>query len=209
MKTKSYNIPRIFGSFVTSVIGEVNQGKTMFLATLIDQINKNYAADVYVFEIRPEITKHLRVKYIYSLEELERLKNCFVIVDECATLFKPNNRKAAHLQALDQAFRLIAHNNVRLLVCGLERDFNKEFSGRIGTFGFKTLSKTMLINGSLAKMRVEQYQGEGAGYSRLDIPVEKVMFIDNDGIWFEEVPYMEKFDTKKANRQDLFAPKGA
>lgn len=207
MKTK-YNIPRIFNSFVTGIIGEVNQGKTMFLGTLIDQINKDYQAPVYVFGVRPEITNQLKVKLIYSLEELERLKNCFVIVDECATLFKPNNRKAAHLQALDQAFRLIAHNNVRLLMCGLERDYNKEFAGRVGTFGFKALSKTMLVNGSLAKLRAEQYQGEGAGYSRLDIPVDKVMLIDNEGVWFETVPYVEKFDTKKTGRVDLFEKRG-
>lgn len=201
----NFDVKRIFGSYVTGLIGTINNGKTMLLAGLIQQINEQHPkTPIYTFGIKPEITDQLNVQCFYTLEEMEYFKNALVFVDESATLFDPKNRKASHLEAIDLVFRFLAHNNVRVMACGVERDFNREFSGRMGVFGFKSLSKSLMINGSPAKMKAMEYKGTGAGYSRLDIPLDQALFMDTRGTWFESIPYQERFDTKKVNRIDLF-----
>lgn len=203
-KTKpNFDLDRILANRVTYLTGNLNEGKSMTVYQLVRQIRENYKAPVYTFKLDEDIVTGLGCIPFYNVHAIERIENAFIVYDEAGELFQLNNRKADHVEGIESTFRMLAHNNTIMIGSGLPFDFNKNFSSKASCFGLKSVDKTALVNRSKFAEVANRYQGPGAGRSFLKIAKDKVLFHDEQGFWFENVPYEDAFDTKARNKVNL------
>lgn len=183
------------------LVADRNQGKSNLIYSVINHIKENYPnTNVYQYGLRATLDG---VVTIDSIEKLEILTNCIIFIDEFYSLFELDNRKKKEL--IEAAFRLIHHNNVILVLCGLPNNFNKFVSQNLDYVIFKQCSIGAFINGSDVKNIALAYRGVGKGSSMIAMDKGKALFYDVEAkmYYHTDVPYVEHHDTKQANR-DIF-----
>ena len=201
---QSIDIVRILKNDMTIVLGGSNSGKTMLLCNLITDYRKNFTGDVHCFGFRPTLAKDLKVKTFSSLLELEQLKNSIIVIDELNRLFDLNNRKK-HSQ-VETILRMVNHNGNKLVLCGLPTDFKKFLCAKASCIIYKKLNFYDLINGSMAKLILEQYAEAENGVFCFGCAINEALCWVQEGFWKETVQYKKEWDTKYHN-PSLFVEK--
>jgi|TARA_R100000501_G_C2605616_1_gene101484 hypothetical protein len=190
---KLFNKPKII-----SVCGDVNTGKSNLIYHLIEELRKEKEFNLYTYGLKNPIKNSQR---IYSVAELEKITDSFIIVDECFSLFDLDNRKQK--QQIEKTLRLINHNNNILLLGVLPENLKKFLSGKIDVFLFKKSTYEDFINGSNAKRIALDYKGAQAGSKVLDLKVNECVVYDGKHYNLLDIPYYKEYDSKLRN-EDIF-----
>lgn len=187
---------RVFG-----IVGSKHSGKTTTLFNMIEDAMQ-YKTDIHCYFYHTEYKQKFdSVNFVNSLNELEQIKDSFIFIDEFSELFMLHDRHATEM--IKTIIAQIEHNNNYLVLCGLPNYFNKMVSSAVGdNWLLKSLNYDELVNGSGLKNYVKTLSGDFVGGTRLNIPVDKLLF---KGL-FNTVKYDVEKD-KKANRVDLFEKK--
>jgi len=179
---------------VICIVGDVNEAKSNLLYYLIKELRNIGEFNLYTYGLRVEVSKS---KKIYSVNELERIKNSIIILDEVMTLWDLDNRMAK--KQIESTLRLINHNNNILVICALPENLKKFISGKINQYFFKKCTLSDFINGSRSSVIVKNYKGMELGTSILNIDKGETLFFD--GLHYNkwDIPYLPEFDIKKNN----------
>lgn len=180
--------PKLIG-----IVGNTNVGKSNLLYHVINTLRENFKFNLVTFGL-----KFPQGNEVFSLEELEQVKNSLVIIDECFSLFDLDNR--AKKKQIEETLRLIYHNNNVVVLSILPENGKKFIASKLDAFIFKKCSIADCINGSIIKRVMSQYCGPEKGNTVLDIPIDKALTYDGKSYSMEHIPYYEKFDSKKNNQ---------
>ena len=184
-----FDKPKIIG-----LIGDSNEGKSMAIYHILNELKKDFQFKVYSYGLRNKLSN---MQQVYSIGEVEQVKNSIIFIDEFDTLFDLENRKEK--RRIEKTLRLIFHNNNILLLCGVPENFKKFISAKLSVFIFKKIKINDLINGSGAKNAVLSYRGDELGSSVLNIPVDKALIFDGNHYETINIPYIKELDTKDKN----------
>ncbi len=179
---------------VISIIGDTNSGKSNLLYHIIETLQKTHDFELYTFGLKYSLP---RANEIWSLEELELIENSLILIDETFSLFDLDNRTKK--KQIEQTLRLIHHQNNILLLCVLPENCKKFVASKMDVMIFKKCTMGDFINGSLTKRVAQQYRGPEAGTSVLGISVDQALVYNSGKYQKWDVPYIEKFDSKKNN----------
>lgn len=194
--TTLFNKPKII-----SVVGDVNQGKSMLLYHLLEELGKGTTFKLYTYGLR---LNYGNSQQIYSVAEMEDIRDSLIIVDELSSLFDLDNRKVK--KQIENSLRLINHNNNILVVCGTPENFKKFISAKVDLVFFKKCTLSDFVNGSRLKNVVVSYKGNERGSEVLNLKVSEALLYDGKHFNKLNVPYYAKYDSKKENKQ-IFVPK--
>jgi len=181
---------------IIAVVGNVNEAKSNLLYHLITELNKIGEYTLYTYGLRNDLKNSIK---IYSVEELEEIKNSIIILDEVINLWDLENRKAK--RGIEKTIRLIFHNNNILILCGVPENFKKFISGKINIFFFKKVTLADLINGCKVKNIVMNYRGNELGSGVLNLDKDETLLFDGKHYYKLKVPYYKEYDTKLNNKQ--------
>jgi hypothetical protein len=205
---KKEDIKKILNNPMTLLSGESNSGKTSLLMDIIEGYLVHYRGNIAIYGLRGELMvkvcnmpEHRRVLFFDSLQDLQQIKNCVVVVDELKTLFDLENRK--NKSKIDDILRYVNHNNNKLLLCGLPSDFVKFISEKADAFIFKKSNMRDYINGTSIKYALQDHI---KNLDVLDLPANQALLKVKRCIGIEKIEseYKGDFDTKK-NNKDLFS----
>ena len=177
---------------IISVVGDVNEGKSNLVYNLLKEI-QGYKFNLFTYGLRCVVDKEQK---IYSIAEMESVKNSVIVCDEYFTLFDLEDRKAR--RQIENTLRLINHNNNILILIGLPENFKKFISNKLDVIIFKKCKLGDFINGSRVKEVCMDYKGSELGSAVLNLAVNEAL------IWTGHynkitVPYLKDYDTKKNN----------
>ena len=198
MKLKDlFNKPKIIG-----LVANVNEGKSNTIYYIIDELKKAGSFSLYTYGLKSKIPK---AKQIHSVNEMERVKDSVLVVDEMFSLFDLDNRKTRKL--IENTLRLLNHNNNILLLAGVGENFKKFLSSKIDYMIYKRVTFDDLINGSRVKNIIKGYKGVEAGSTLLDLEIDEALIYD--GLHYEviHIPYMKAYDSKINNKQIIRSEK--
>jgi archaellum biogenesis ATPase FlaH len=184
-----FNKPKIIG-----VCGDVNNGKSMLLYHMLETLADDHKFKLYTYGLRLKFGKS---RQIYSVAEMEQIRNSIIIIDELSSLFDLDNRKVKKL--IENSLRLINHNNNILVICGTPENFKKFISAKLDYLIMKKTTLSDCINGSRLKNIITNYKGNERGSEVLNLRVEEALIFD--GMHYEkiDVPYYQKYDSKSEN----------
>ena len=194
--TKLFNKPSIM-----ACVGDVNTGKSMFLYHLLETLSKENKFKLFTYGLRLNFKN---AQEIFSVSEMEQVKDSLIIIDELSSLFDLDNRKTKKLT--ENTLRLINHNNNIILICGTPENFKKFISAKIDCVFFKRLTIADFINGSRVKTMLTNYKGNERGSEMLNLRVNEVLFYSGKHYFKLTVPYYKKYDSKQEN-VPIFVPK--
>ena len=183
------------------LIGDANVGKSNFLYHLISKVREKYDFNLFTFGLKNKLKD---AKEIFSLQELEQIRDSIIVLDEFFSLFNLEDRKKR--RAIERTFRLIYHNNNVLILSGLPDNFKKFVSSVLDVFIFQKCTLSSFINGSRAKVICTNYSGDELGSSVLNLKIGEAILYDKHYTKLV-IPYMEEFDSKKNNRPLIRAKK--
>mgnify|MGYP002641400401 CR=1 FL=1 len=191
-----FNKPKIIG-----VVADVNQGKSMLLYHMLEELGKTTQFKLYTYGLR---LKYSNSKQIFSVAEMEDIRDSLIIVDELSSLFDLDNRKIK--KQIENSLRLINHNNNILVICGTPENFKKFISAKVDVVFYKKSTLSDFINGSRLKNILTNYKGNERGAEMLNLKIDETICFDGTHYYMENVPYYKKYDSK-VNNQDIFKPK--
>lgn len=189
--------PKIIG-----IVGDVNEGKSMLLYNLIDNCKSYGKFNLFTYKLKVKVSNSTE---IYSIEELEQIKNSVIILDEVMSLWDLEDRKAK--RQIEKSLRLIHHNNNVLVVCGVPENFRKFIASKLDKIIFKKCSISDFVNGSRIKKIATNYKGDELGTSILNIPINQALVFDGMHYSKYNIAYLSKYDTKRKNVQILVKEK--
>lgn len=179
---------------LVALIGNINSGKSNVIYHIIDELRRESEFELYTYGLKAKIPGAAE---IWSLEELETIKNSMIIIDEALSILDLDNRSKK--RQIEQTFRLLHHRNNVLLLSLLPENCKKFIASKLDAIIFKKSTYADFINGSLVKRTLMQYRGPEAGSTLLDMDVNKALVFDGRSYKVVDVPYMEKYDSKKSN----------
>lgn len=185
---KIFSKPRII-----AIISDVNEGKSMTGYYLISYLNKNFDYSLYSYGLRAKVNG---IK-INSIEELEKIRNSIIFLDEFIELFNLDDKK--NKRNIEKSLRLINHNNNILILIGVPDNFKKFISAKIDIVFYKKTTLNDFINGSKVKYDCLNYRGSEMGSSILNINIDEVLIWNGEHYNKIKIPYLKEFDTKKDN----------
>ena len=191
--TQLFNKPKII-----AVISNVNEGKSNTLYHIIEELRKSNKFQLVTYGLKSKITN---TKEIYSLTELEQIKNSIIILDEVMSLWDLDNRMSKRF--IENSLRLINHNNNILVLAFLPENVKKFISGKIDIVVYKKVSIEDFINGSGVKRGITNYNGVERGHKVLNIPIDEALIFDGNHYHKIKVPYLIQHDTKLNNKPIL------
>lgn len=183
---------------VIAVVGDVNQGKSMLLYHILDTLGKHSSFSLYTYGLRLEYKDSLQV---FSVAELESIKNSIIIVDELSSLFDLDNRKVKKI--IENTLRLIHHNNNVLVICGTPENFKKFLSAKVSVAFYKQSTISDFINGSKLKRTLTDYKGNERGSEILSLDKGQALVFDGGHYKVIDIPYIKEYDTKRDNQAIL------
>ncbi len=186
---KLFEKPKVMG-----IVGNANEAKSNLIYWLLDELNKDFKLNVFVYGLRCPVANTIEV---HSVEEIEQVKDSILIVDEITSLFDLDNRKVK--AQIENTIRLIFHNNNILVVCGLGENFKKFLSAKLSAVIFKKVTIADLINGSTVKNILMAYKGNERGNNILNLDLNEALVFDGLHYTKITVPYLKKYDTKAKN----------
>lgn len=190
--------PKIIG-----IVGDVNTGKSMLLYNILEQVAKKHTFKLYYYGLRLDFDK-VDSQRIYSVAELEAVRDSLIIVDELSSLFDLDNRKIKRI--IENTLRLINHNNNILIACGTPENFKKFLSAKCSSFIYKKCTIADFINGSNVKNILNAYKGSEKGSELLNLKVDECLVYSEGHYIKEKVSYLKKYDSKK-EKVNIFVPK--
>jgi len=179
---------------VICVVGDVNEAKSNLLYHLLDELNVYGTFKLYTYGLRADIDGATGV---FSVDEIEQIKNSIIILDEVMSLWDLDNRMAK--KQIEKTLRLIHHNNNILVICGLPENLKKFISGKINQYFFKQCTLADFIMGSKASRVCTNYKGVELGSNILTIRKNQALYFDGKHYDMIDVPYLKDFDSKKEN----------
>jgi hypothetical protein len=165
----------------------------MFQYFLIEYLRENYDFSLYTHGLKCDVGG-IAVK---SAKECEEVTRSILNLDEFFNLIDLEDRKKR--KDIEKTIRLIHHNNNVLILAGTPDNFKKFISSKLDVMIFGSCSVSDFINGSKIKKVCTDYCGDELGSEMLNIPIGKMLIYDGHHYNMIEFPYLEKYDTKKAN----------
>lgn len=184
-----FDKPKIIG-----VVADINQGKSMLLYHILESLALENKFKLFTYGLRLNVKGSKR---IYSVKELEGIRDSIIVVDELSSLFDLDNRKVK--RSIENTLRLLNHNNNVLVLCGTPENFKKFISAKINVIFYKKTTIADFINGSRLKSVLLQYKGDERGTELLNLKVGEALFFDGQHYTRFDVPYLERYDSKKSN----------
>jgi len=181
-------------SFIGAVIGDAHTGKSNLLYHIIDTLKENYNFKLYTFGLKSDLEV---ANKIYSLDELEKIKDSVIFLDEFYDLFDLEDRHNKSIA--ERTMRLLFHNNNIIILCGLPENYKKFISAKINVIFYKQCTFEDFINGSSVKKNILKYHGESRGSSILHLDKNECVIYDGKHYENYEVPYLESKDSKRNN----------
>jgi len=188
--TNIFLSPKIIG-----ICGDTNCAKSNLVYSLIKTLQDKYTFNLYSYGLKFDVGE----QKIYSVEELESIRDSIIFADEFFTLFDLEDRKKR--RQIENSLRLIFHNNNVFILCGLPDNFKKFISSRLDMIFFKKSTLSNFINGSQIKNIAISYRGSELGSSILNIDVGDTLFYDGSHYNLISIPYLENYDSKKKNKK--------
>lgn len=190
MKLKQiFNEPKII-----AVVGDPNSAKSNLLYHLITKLREEGEFNLITYGLKNKVKKS---QEIFSVEELEQIKDSIIILDEVMTMWDLNDRKAK--RQIENTLRLIFHNNNILVISAIPENLKKFIASKVNQIFFKKCALSDFINGSRIKKIALSYKGNELGSSVLNLNKDETIFYDGLHYSKLKVPYYEKYDTKKLN----------
>lgn len=186
---------------VLGVVADPNEGKSNVVKHLISIFQERAKETRIVTYALPWMPG---VHSIHRVDDLERVQNSFVIIDEFADMIDMNN--ARQRKRLFDTIRVINHpraNNIVILM-GMARDFNGKLAGMIQAYIIKSLTIADAVQRSTLHNFVNTYSGGfrvRKGANVIDMPKDIALIHVVGGNTDEvEVPYVKEYDTKLQNK---------
>lgn len=186
---------------VIGIVGDPNNGKTNVINYIIETL-KREAKDTQIAAhgLKNQIDG---VMNIHTIEELERMRNSIVFIDEWADLVDVYNQR--QMRMFEQSIRTIYQpnkNNI-VILCGMARNYNGKISGMLNAVIFKQTTMIDVVQRSVLSNILTQYSGgfEVTKGKVLAMP-NHVALVNIIGSHFHEVevPYVESGDMKRNNQ---------
>ena len=184
--------------FVGAVIGDAHTGKSNLLYHIIETLTDNYQFNLYTYGLKSDVAQATK---IYSLDELEKIKDSIIFLDEFYDLFDLEDRHNKIIA--ERTMRLLFHNNNIIILCGLPENYKKFISAKITKVFYKQCTFEDFINGSSAKKNIIKYHGENRGSSLLHLGKDECVIYDGKHYQNYKIPYLEQYDSKKDNVEIL------
>lgn len=185
---------------VVAIIGDINTGKSNLLYSILEETAKKHKFNLFYYGLRLDFNK-VTSQRVYSVREIESIKDSVIIIDELSSLFDLDNRKSKRI--IENTLRLINHNNNILLLCGTPENFKKFLSAKLDKVIFKYTTIADCINGSVVKHILTSYKGYELGSEILNLSVGECLLYDGVHYKVLSVPYLKQYDSKKDNKQIL------
>jgi len=179
---------------IICVVGDVNSAKSNLLYHVIEEFKREGNFNLYTYGLKN------RIKYateIFSVNELEQIRNSIIIIDELNSLWDLEERR--NKKMIEKTLRLIHHNNNVLIICALPENLKKFICGKINKYFFKQCTISDFINGSKAKAVCTDYKGIEAGTNILSLKKGEAIYFNGIHYSKMKVPYLSRYDTKKGN----------
>ncbi len=183
-----FKTPKIIG-----VCSDVNEGKSMTLYYLIRFLKKNFNFNLFSYGLRLDLGE----QKVHSVEEIEKIKNSVVILDEFFTILDLEDRKKR--KQIETTIRLIHHNNNILVLAGVPENFKKFISAKLSIVFFKRTTLGDFINGSRIKNICCNYNGMEMGSTVLNMQINECLVFDGKHYSKIKIPYYKECDTKLTN----------
>lgn len=184
-----FRTPKLIG-----MVGDADSGKSNTLYFIIKSLRESFNFRLYTYGLRAYLRDEQK---IYSVEQLEGLRDSIIIIDEFASLFDVDDRKEK--KQIERTLRLIFHNNNVVLFCGLPENYKKFIASKLDAVIFKRCALSDFINGSRVKKIAFNYEGIEQGSAVLDIKKDRALVWDGTHYHPVFVPYIEEGDTKASN----------
>lgn len=200
----------IFGkNRIVGLAGNKHTGKTNNLVSLIkDFRGEDKKTSIYAYGLPLEVMRHLKklnVEEVSSLSHLLKKKDCILILDEFQKL-KLNDRR--YKDDLAEVIDFVYHNNIYLILSSPNiREFNSIIGGVIERWLLKDVNVDQCVSGSQLKKVVEDYKGRYKLLKSIDVPVDKLLLINEDKEILIHCDYVPEADSKKDNI-DIFSLSG-
>lgn len=185
--------PKLIG-----MVGDADAGKSNTLYFVVKALKSHFNFKLYTYGLRVFLQDEQK---IYSVEELELIRDSIIIIDEFASLFDVDDRKEK--KQIERTLRLIFHNNNVVLFCGLPENYKKFVASKLDAMIFKRCALGDFINGSRVKKVALNYEGTEQGSAVLGIQKDKALVYDGRHYHMVSVPYLPEVDTKAANADIL------
>lgn len=187
--------------FIGAIIGDAHTGKSNLGYHLIEQLQKNYKFNLFVYGFKYDFQGATRIN---SIDELEKIKDSVIILDEFADLFdlRDRNKKVQ----IERTLRLLFHRNNIIILMGLPENFKKFIAAKVNKFFYQQVTFDDFINGSKAKKTILKYSGEERGSSILNLGKNECIVFDGKHYRKHNIPYLESKDSKREN-VDIFVEK--
>lgn len=187
-------IKKILQNRVVGIVADEHEGKTNTMFYFLDAcLLRKRSVVCYFYHREYKEMLQDKVTLINNLDELERVRDSFVFIDEFKELFQLDNRK--FITQVERVFNLLLHNNNVLILAGVPNYYKKFIAGRVRQWVIKGITYKNCINGSALKNYLGSLSGDFVGATRLDIPIDKMLV---NGV-FLDVPYLKKYDKKDKN----------
>ena len=186
-----FNKPSLIG-----LIADINTGKSNLLYHIIETLREDSDFNLFTYGL-----KFPQGHQVFSLEEMEQIKDSIILIDETFNLFDLDNRSKK--RQIENTLRLIHHNNNVIILSMLPENGKKFLSAKINTFIFKKCAISDCINGSRIKKIIGSYCGPEKGHAVLDIPIDQALTFDGKSFNMLDVKYYKEFDSKKGNKPIL------
>src|SRR5688572_2689753 len=152
------------------IIADPNTGKSNTIYHCIKALQSKYEAKMFAYGLRVIFQG---VQAINSVEELEKIGNAVVFIDEFPTMFRLSNRR--QVENFEESMRKIYHSNNIVVICGLPHNFNKFLSGLLNAVIFKQCTLVDFIQRSPAERIINAYSSTGGsqvqkGHRMLTMP---------------------------------------
>jgi len=190
MILKFFTKPAIIG-----VVSGANSGKSMLLYHMYETLKEAGSFNLYTYGLELELSGS---QTIFSVEEMEQVKDSLLILDEANSLFDLEQSRAR--KQIEQFMRLLFHNNNIVIMSLLPDNIKKFLANNIHIFMYKRCVINQFIQGSAAKRIVENFSGPEKGNTVLDVPIDETLVFDGKHYSKIKVPYMEQYDTKADNK---------
>jgi len=185
---------------IIAVVADINQGKSMLLYNILSDAMRKHSFKLYYYGLRIDI-KGTNSQRIYSIQEMESIRDSVIIVDELSSLWDLDNRKAKRI--IENSLRLINHNNNILILCGTPENFKKFVSGKVNEVFFKQTTIADFINGSTLKHLLTSYNGYERGAELLNLRINEALHYNGQHWEKVTVEYLKQYDSKAENVQIL------
>lgn len=183
------------------IIADINQGKSNVIYHSIKAIQLHCTKpSIYTYGL---ISSLDGVQKINSVEELEKISNSVIFIDEFPNLFSLSNKR--QVEMFEKSMRLVFQreiNNV-VVICGLPHNFNKFLGGLLQIMIFKQLNLVDLIQRSPTERVIASYSNTlgsrvQKGSRVLAMPKDTALIYDTiDGHYYETIiPHNTETDTK-------------